>query len=102
MIRNQDQHTESASLVDLLRNRAAEEPDAELFTFLPDGEGERSLTLTRGELDRCTALWRFDCTIWELAAGERCCCIRQGLNSSRRFSAAFTAELSRYHRICRA
>ncbi len=53
MIRNQDQHTESASLVDLLRDRAAEEPDAELFTFLPDGEGERSLTLTRGELDRC-------------------------------------------------
>ncbi len=40
------------SLVDLLRRRAQEEPEANLFTFLPDGEDKAGATLTRGELDR--------------------------------------------------
>jgi amino acid adenylation domain-containing protein len=40
------------SLVDLLRRRALEEPEANLFTFLPDGEDKVGATLTRGKLDR--------------------------------------------------
>jgi len=44
--------TKLASLVDLLRRRAAEEPDSALFAFLPDGEDGVAVTLTRGELDR--------------------------------------------------
>jgi amino acid adenylation domain-containing protein len=40
------------SLVDLLRRRAQEEPEANLFTFLPDGDDKPGPTLTRGELDR--------------------------------------------------
>ena len=40
------------SLVDLLRRRAHEDPDANLFSFLPDGDEKDVPTLTRGELDR--------------------------------------------------
>ena len=43
---------EWVSLVDLLRRRAQEEPEASLFTFLPDGDDKTGPTLTRGELDR--------------------------------------------------
>ena len=43
---------EWVSLVDLLRRRAREEPEARLFTFLPDGDDKTGPTLTRGELDR--------------------------------------------------
>ncbi len=49
---HKDTCTEWLSLVDLLRHRAVEQPDAELFAFLPDGEENIALTLTRGELDR--------------------------------------------------
>ncbi len=44
--------SEWVSLVDLLRRRAQEEPEANLFAFLPDGEDKAGATLTRGELDR--------------------------------------------------
>src|SRR5262249_51876091 len=44
--------TEMASLVDLLCCRAAAEPDAALFAFLPDGEDGAAVTFTRGDLDR--------------------------------------------------
>ena len=40
------------SLVELLRHRAQEEPEACLFTFLSDGDDKACQTLTRGELDR--------------------------------------------------
>jgi amino acid adenylation domain-containing protein len=52
MFRDQVAGTELASLIDLLRRRAEEEPDAELFAFLLDGEDNSGLTLTRGELHR--------------------------------------------------
>ena len=52
MICRQDKRTEWVSLVDLLRRRAEEEPDADLFAFHPDGEDTAGVTLTRGELDR--------------------------------------------------
>ena len=44
--------TEADSLVDLLRRRASEDPTAELFSFLPDGEAASAIVLSRGELDR--------------------------------------------------
>ncbi len=44
--------TDWASLVDLLRCRALERPDADLFAFLPDGEDAAAVACTRGELDR--------------------------------------------------
>lgn len=43
--------TDFSTLVDLLRWRAAEHPDAPVYTFLADGERETG-TLTFGELDR--------------------------------------------------
>ena len=52
MIESQVTHTEWASLVDLLRRRAAAGPESPLFDFLPDGEDGRAMTITRGELDR--------------------------------------------------
>jgi amino acid adenylation domain-containing protein len=52
MISEQGIDTEWASFVDLLPGRAAEDPDAELFAFLPDGEEQAAITLTRGELHR--------------------------------------------------
>ncbi len=52
MIRPHVTQPEWASLVDLLRWRAAENADAPLFAFLPDGEDAAGMTITRGELDR--------------------------------------------------
>jgi acyl-CoA synthetase (AMP-forming)/AMP-acid ligase II len=52
MIEPQETRTEWVSLVDLLRRRADEEPDSALFAFLPDGEDDAAVTLTRGDLDR--------------------------------------------------
>ncbi len=40
------------TLVSLLRRSAAENPAAELFSFLPDGEPTGALAMTRGDLDR--------------------------------------------------
>ena len=51
MIELETMQTECASLVELLRWRAAENPGAALFDFLPDGEDVGAVTLTRGELD---------------------------------------------------
>jgi amino acid adenylation domain-containing protein len=39
------------SLVELLRHRAEEDRDAELFGFLPDGDDGAAVTMTRGKLD---------------------------------------------------
>src|SRR5262249_18973653 len=44
--------TETDSLVALLRRRAGEDPAAELFSYLPDGEAAGTIAMTRGELDR--------------------------------------------------
>jgi acyl-CoA synthetase (AMP-forming)/AMP-acid ligase II len=52
MIAHQETQSEYASLVDLVRQRAAENPDAALFAFLPDGEDGVAATMTRGELER--------------------------------------------------
>jgi amino acid adenylation domain-containing protein len=43
---------EWASLVELLRFRALEQPNTELFSFLADGEDVATAAFTRGELDR--------------------------------------------------
>ena len=82
---------EADSLVALLRRRASEDPTAELFSFLPDGEAAGAIVLTRGELDRRARALAI------AAAGPRpggpagrCCSTRPGSSSSRRSSAACT------------
>ena len=51
MVHPSETYTEPVTLVDLLRRRAAGEPDSALFRFLPDGEDGVEATLTPGELD---------------------------------------------------
>ena len=53
MVRPVDETSaETDSLVNLLRHRASEDPTAEFFSFLPDGEAAGAIVLSRGELDR--------------------------------------------------
>jgi amino acid adenylation domain-containing protein len=52
MIRPKSTQRDWASLVEVLRCRAEERSDEELFAFLPDGEDVEAVTMTRGELDR--------------------------------------------------
>ena len=53
MVRRLDETSaETNSLVALLRQRASEDPTAEHFSFLADGEAAGAIALTRGELDR--------------------------------------------------
>ena len=43
---------EVETLVALLRRWTGVDPDADLFSFLPDGDATGEVVLTRGELDR--------------------------------------------------
>ncbi len=53
MVRRPDEMSaEADSLVALLHRRAGEDPTAELFSFLADGDAAGAIRLTRGELDR--------------------------------------------------
>lgn len=53
MLRRPDETcAEADSLIALLHRRAGEDPAAELFSFLPDGDAAGEVVLTRAELDR--------------------------------------------------
>ncbi len=51
MVQLPETYTGAASLVDLLRRRAAQGADSALFSFLPDGDDGAEVILTPGELD---------------------------------------------------
>src|SRR5574338_1673257 len=53
MSRNRDdRRADPPSLIEMLRQRAMNQPDRHAFTFLADGDGDDEVRLTYGELDQ--------------------------------------------------